>query len=222
MTPTKHLLMTLAEYVIENGVAGRSYYSKLCNAYNDATGEPEQESAKPETNMSAPTIESAADRLKGLSVCISADGVHNYSGTLNKQSRIAVARAVRPAECNTEIEKLKRERDAWIETSRQSNNNEMFYRGIINSVGGMFGVAAKTSDDGSIQQGVLALKVPDLVREALAKRALAGAKEPHDIEAAAKRALKAMGPSNLLWEDSVFKDSWRAVARAVLNESEGG
>jgi hypothetical protein len=32
----------------------------------------------------------------------------------------------------------------------------------------MFGVAAKTSDDGSIQQDVLALKVPELVAAALA------------------------------------------------------
>lgn len=64
------------------------------NAYNDAMGEPEQEPAKPETKVSTPNIESAADRLKGLSVSISADGVRNYSGCLNKQSRIAVARAI--------------------------------------------------------------------------------------------------------------------------------
>lgn len=41
----------------------------------------------------APAIESAADRLRGLHVCVSS-GLNNYCGTLNKQSRIAVARAL--------------------------------------------------------------------------------------------------------------------------------
>lgn len=46
-------------------------------------------------------------------------------------------------------------------------------------------------------------------------RALAGAKEPHDIEAAAKRASHAYFSANQLGD-------WEAVARGVLNESEGG
>ncbi len=55
------------------------------------------------------------------------------------------------------------ERDAWIETAKQHLRNEEFYHGIVNRIGEPFGVAARTSDDGSVQQDVLALKVPELV-----------------------------------------------------------
>ena len=58
----------------------------------------------------------------------------------------------------------------WMDTAAQFNRNEDFYRGIVCQVGEMFGNAAKTSDDGSLQDSVLALKVPELVRDALAAR----------------------------------------------------
>lgn len=60
-------------------------------------------------------------------------------------------------------DQLRAERDGWEESTRFHLNNEMFYRGIVSQIGEMFGVAAKTSDDGSVQQDVLALKVPELV-----------------------------------------------------------
>ncbi len=53
--------------------------------------------------------------------------------------------------------------DPWMEDAMRHCRNEQFYRGIICQIGEMFGVEAKTSDDGSIQQDVLALKVPELV-----------------------------------------------------------
>ena len=62
----------------------------------------------------------------------------------------------------TEI-KLEQERDNWIEAARLHLKNEIFYRNIIEQIGNTFGVAARTSDDGSIQDHVLALKVPELV-----------------------------------------------------------
>ena len=56
---------------------------------------------------------------------------------------------------------------SWIETAAEFDSNSNFYHGIVIQIGEMFGEAAKTSDDGSVQQDVLALKVPELVRDAL-------------------------------------------------------
>lgn len=58
------------------------------------------------------------------------------------------------------------ERDAWIETARLHSKNEEFYRGLVRDIGEQFGKSAYTSDDGSVQQDVLCLKVPALVRQA--------------------------------------------------------
>lgn len=57
----------------------------------------------------------------------------------------------------------------WMDASAQAYRDADFYRGIIREIGEMFGVEAKTSDDGSVQQDVLALKVPELVSKALRK-----------------------------------------------------
>lgn len=62
------------------------------------------------------------------------------------------------------LEQAISERNNWCETAMQHLRNEEFYRGIVRQVGEMFGDAAKTSDDGSLQEDVLALKVPELVR----------------------------------------------------------
>lgn len=59
---------------------------------------------------------------------------------------------------------------AWMETAAQAYRNEDFYRGIVVQIGEMFGDAAKTSNDGSIQQDVLALKVAPLVKRFLSER----------------------------------------------------
>lgn len=53
---------------------------------------------------------------------------------------------------------------SWIETAAEFDSNSNFYHGIVIQIGEMFGEAAKTSDDGSVQQDVLALKVPELVK----------------------------------------------------------
>ena len=74
------------------------------------------------------------------------------------------------------VESLEKGVAFWTETARQYAKNEAFYRDIVHKVGVNFGDSAKTSDDGSLQEDVLALKVPLLVRrlkeqyeEALAK-----------------------------------------------------
>jgi hypothetical protein len=64
---------------------------------------------------------------------------------------------------------------AWMDAAAMFNRNSDFYRGIVVQIGEMFGEAAKTSDDGSVQQDVLALKVPELV--ASLRSALAAAQE---------------------------------------------
>src|SRR5471032_1651557 len=52
---------------------------------------------------------------------------------------------------------------AWREIAAQHHRNEEFYRGIVVAIGELFGVVARTSDDGSVQDDVLALRVPELV-----------------------------------------------------------
>lgn len=64
-----------------------------------------------------------------------------------------------------DLDAAKRERDAWIETAREYANGLEFYRGIVQQTGAHFGPAAYTSDDGSVQDSVLALKVPELAQQ---------------------------------------------------------
>ena len=65
-----------------------------------------------------------------------------------------------------ELKQANAERDNWRETAAQNQRNTDFYRDLITKMGEQFGVAARTSDDGSIQEDVLALKVPELVTKA--------------------------------------------------------
>lgn len=53
----------------------------------------------------------------------------------------------------------------WEEEARRFCKGEKFYRDLITRIGQRFGVEVHTSDDGSVQQDVLALKVPELVDE---------------------------------------------------------
>ena len=63
----------------------------------------------------------------------------------------------------TEVEAA---RDGWMDTAREFSNGLEFYRGIVQQTGAHFGPAAYTSDDGSVQDSVLALKVPELAAQA--------------------------------------------------------
>jgi len=87
------------------------------------------------------------------------------------------------AQCWTDAETSNREMDtalaeavakriaAWMSTAAQASRGQEFYRDLVVKCGENFGVAAKTSDDGSIQDHVLALKVPELVERAVMERA---------------------------------------------------
>lgn len=60
--------------------------------------------------------------------------------------------------------RLLREGDAWKETAERHCCNKEFYKSIVEQIGKLFGRDAHISDDGSVQQDVLALKVYPLVK----------------------------------------------------------
>lgn len=82
-------------------------------------------------------------------------------------------------------ETAERERDAWKETAAQHCRNEAFYRDIVQQTGAHFGPEAYTSDDGSVQDSVLALKVPELAARERA-RAEAAEAEAEKFRTAAR------------------------------------
>jgi hypothetical protein len=53
----------------------------------------------------------------------------------------------------------------WREMAKGYARNEEFYRGIVTQVGRTLGEKAYTADDGTVGTSVLALKVPELVKE---------------------------------------------------------
>jgi hypothetical protein len=64
-----------------------------------------------------------------------------------------------------ELDAARRERDGWQRDAERFSRNEQFYHGLIQQIGQPFGVRARTSDDGSVQEDVLALRVPELVED---------------------------------------------------------
>lgn len=65
---------------------------------------------------------------------------------------------------NSAVAKVAAERDAWKESAAQSSRDLESYKSIVEQIGKLFGRDAYISDDGSVQQDVLALKVYPLVR----------------------------------------------------------
>jgi hypothetical protein len=87
------------------------------------------------------------------------------------------------AQAAAAIKSLVRERDNWMDSAAEFQRNQQFYRGLLVDIGNLYGVAARTSDDGSIQDDVLALKVKELVvaeRDAARERVRQLAQEAHD------------------------------------------
>lgn len=62
-----------------------------------------------------------------------------------------------------EVTRLRAEAEGWKTCAADMSRGMEFYRGLVTRVGEGFGVEARTSDDGSVQDSVLALKVPELV-----------------------------------------------------------
>lgn len=67
------------------------------------------------------------------------------------------------------LEQAVRERDAWIETAMTFSKNEEYYRGLVDAVARHLGPDVFVCDDGSVSEGPLRAKVPELVA-ALAAR----------------------------------------------------
>lgn len=64
-------------------------------------------------------------------------------------------------------ERLNLQVQGWEESARHHCESATFYRGLIEQIGNKFGTRAYFADDGSKQDHVLALKVPELVEEML-------------------------------------------------------
>lgn len=71
---------------------------------------------------------------------------------------------------NPSIGLVPRSTDAWFDAARRECNNTAFYHDLVKEIGEMFGIIARISNDGSLQESVLALKVPDLVRSLVEAR----------------------------------------------------
>jgi hypothetical protein len=100
--------------------------------------------------------------------------------------------------------------DSWKSIAAEFCRNMEFYRGIVWQVGDMFGIAARTSDDGSIQDDVLALKVPILVSDLIAstdgnKDSLAWAIEKWSDEVSRRPLVNV--------HRRTLDDTWRQVIR---------
>lgn len=76
----------------------------------------------------------------------------------NKEMDVAFAESIVVA-----LDAKDKQTEAWKESAAEFCRNMEFYRDIVRRIGEPFGVAARTSDDGSVQESVLALKVPELV-----------------------------------------------------------
>ena len=59
---------------------------------------------------------------------------------------------------------LVRRTGTLLSMQRETLKRVDYYRGLVVQIGEQLGIAAKTSDDGSIQQDVLCAKVPELVQ----------------------------------------------------------
>lgn len=68
------------------------------------------------------------------------------------------------------MERLESEVRAWKETARQYANNQAYYHGIVIEVGRLLGNDVYVSDDGSVQDEVIAEKVPQAVAKLIAAK----------------------------------------------------
>jgi len=69
-----------------------------------------------------------------------------------------------------EIAKLTAERDGWEQSAAQFHGNECFYRDLLDEVARHLGPEVFMSDDGSIQDSPLRLKIPELVSKLVPRK----------------------------------------------------
>ncbi len=62
-----------------------------------------------------------------------------------------------------EVDRIKSERDGWIESAAQFHRNAEYYAGLVDQVAAFLGPNVFVSDDGSVQDNPLRAKVPEMV-----------------------------------------------------------
>lgn len=60
----------------------------------------------------------------------------------------------------------------WMEVAGLESRGSMYYQSLLDDIGEMLGIAAYTSDGGSIQDSVLRAKVPELVAKVVYENVL--------------------------------------------------
>lgn len=69
-----------------------------------------------------------------------------------------------------EIAKKNTEIENWKDTAAQFLKNQEYYCSLLDKIAENFGVESYTSDDGSIQDSPLRIKMPELVKNMLAEK----------------------------------------------------
>jgi len=110
-----------------------------------------------------------------------------------------------------ELAKFRNERDCWLETARQEFNGREYYRSLVVKIGEMFGVSAKTCDDGTVVEDVLCAKVSELVSAALRREEV--------LRVALDTMLKSAVPHPV--EHPTMTAAWK-TARAALSACDEG
>ncbi|MCB0256815.1 MAG: hypothetical protein KDI55_24105 [Anaerolineae bacterium] len=78
-----------------------------------------------------------------------------------KQKREAEQNAI--AELERQLAESRASVAAWTQTAREYANNADFYREILEQIAGSLGPAVFVSDDGSVQDSPLMLKIPEAI-----------------------------------------------------------
>lgn len=107
------------------------------------------------------------------------------------------------------------ERDGWMDSARQFSNGQDFYQGIVRQVGEMFGKEAITSDDGSVQDDVLALKVPDLVAKLMAESLARDARIKAEVLESLSKSSYSLYLDQLLRHIAFMADQYRSQAEGA-------
>ena len=77
----------------------------------------------------------------------------------------------KPESLESKLSQALRELDSWRGMAKEMSDNRDYCLGLVVEIGGLFGVEARTQDDGGVVEDVLVSKVPELVRNALAEHA---------------------------------------------------
>lgn len=127
--------------------------------------------------LSAPTnyqpLPEIADLIKNLKILQESQGVAFHAPSSRQEIWTSLAKTVellKNGEPFNPDPQPGSGQAGWRDTATMMSRNADFYHDIVKQVGEILGKEAYTSDDGSVQDSVLALKVPELVK-ALKERA---------------------------------------------------